>query len=35
MHNVGKRLQLIALSVDSRKERLVRYTQHSIALRAA
>jgi hypothetical protein len=32
MHNAGKRLQLIALNVDSRKERLVRYTQCSIAL---
>jgi hypothetical protein len=32
MHNAGKRLQLIVLSVDSKKERLVRYTQRSIAL---
>jgi hypothetical protein len=35
MHNAGKRLQLIALSVDPRKEGLARHTQHSIALRAA
>jgi hypothetical protein len=34
MHSAGKRLQLIALSVDSRKERLTRYTQRSIALEA-
>jgi hypothetical protein len=35
MHNAGKRLQLTALSVDPRKERLVRYTQRSIVLQTA
>jgi hypothetical protein len=35
MHNAGKRLQLIALSVDPRKEGLVRHAQRSIALQAA
>jgi hypothetical protein len=35
MHSAGKRLQLIALSVDPRKEKLIRYTQRSIALEAA
>jgi hypothetical protein len=35
MHNAGKRLKLIALSVDPKKERLVRHAQRSIALRAA
>jgi hypothetical protein len=34
MYNADKRLQLIALSVDSRKEGLVRHTQRSIALQA-
>ena len=34
MHNAGERLQLIALSVDPRKEGLARYTQRSIALEA-
>jgi hypothetical protein len=35
MHNAGERLQLIALSVDPKKEGLARHAQRSIALRAA
>jgi hypothetical protein len=35
MHNAGERLQLIALSVDPRREGLARHAQRSIALRAA
>jgi hypothetical protein len=35
MNNAGERLQLIALSVDSRKEGLARHAQRSIALEAA
>jgi hypothetical protein len=35
MHNAGERLQLIVLSVDPRKEGLVKYAQRSIALEAA
>jgi len=35
MHNAGERLQLIAPSVDPRKEGLVRHAQRSIALEAA
>jgi hypothetical protein len=35
MHDAGERPQLIALSVDPRKEGLVRQAQRSIALWAA
>jgi hypothetical protein len=35
MHDAGERLQLIALSVDPRKEGLARHAQRSIALEAA
>jgi hypothetical protein len=35
MHSAGERLQLIAVSVDPRKEGLTRYAQRSIALEAA
>jgi hypothetical protein len=35
MHDAGGRLQLIALSVDPRKEGLARHARRSIALRAA
>jgi hypothetical protein len=35
MHNAGERLQLITLSIDSKKEELARHAQRSIALRAA
>jgi hypothetical protein len=35
MHDAGERLQLIALSVDLRKEGLARHAQRSIALEAA
>ena len=35
MHNAGERLQLIALSVDPRKEGLARHAQRSIVPRTA